>query len=81
LNVLYLGVNFSLNYICFKEIGIYGAAVGNVIGCTLGAIVWYSILKKSIGVQLKNVFRHTIDTYKTVFTTINSLVRTRQVQL
>lgn len=65
--VLFLGVNFSLNYFFFIQFGVYGAAIGNVAGTILGTIVWYAILKKNIGVQFKNVIKYVLDTYKIIF--------------
>jgi lipopolysaccharide exporter len=67
LNVLFLGINSGLNFICFKQFGIYGAAIGNVFGCVLGTIVWYSILHKNAGVRYVNIVKHIIETYKTVY--------------
>ena len=81
LNVLFLGINFSLNYLCFLQFGVYGAAIGNVIGCFLGTIVWYSILQKSIGVRFGNIWIYIIDTYKTIFSRINLVLKAKQVQV
>lgn len=67
LNLLFLIVNFALNYMCFVEFGAYGAAIGNVIGCVMGTIVWYSILQRSIEVNYSNIFKYIIDTYKTIY--------------
>lgn len=67
LNLLFLGINTALNYISLTQFGPYGAAIGNVVGCVLGTIVWYSILQKSIGVKYSNIARHVVDTYKTVY--------------
>jgi lipopolysaccharide exporter len=81
LNILFVGINMLLNYICFTQFGPYGAAIGNVIGCVLGAIVWYSILQKSIGVQSNNIWKHAMVTYKTIFTKIRLAARLKQVQI
>ena len=68
LNAIYLTVNFVLNYICLKEFGFYGAAIGNVITCLLGTVMWYTILRKSIGVRSKNIWAYILVTYKTLYT-------------
>jgi lipopolysaccharide exporter len=81
LNVLFVGINAGLNYICFIQFGPYGAAIGNVIGCVLGTIVWYSILKKSIGVDFNNIWKYILDTIKTILEKIALLVKAKQVQL
>jgi O-antigen/teichoic acid export membrane protein len=67
LNLLFLGINSGLNFICFQQFGAYGAAIGNVIGCVLGTIVWYSILQKSIDVRYANIGKYIVETYKTVY--------------
>jgi hypothetical protein len=71
----------SLNYICFRQFGPYGAAIGNVIGCSLGTIVWYSILQRSIGVEYNNIWKYVVDTYKTIFTKLSLAVKLKQVQV
>jgi O-antigen/teichoic acid export membrane protein len=81
LNVLFVGINMSLNYICFRQFGPYGAAIGNVIGCSLGTIVWYSILQRSIGVEYNNIWKYVVDTYKTIFTKLSLAVKLKQVQV
>lgn len=80
LNVLFLAVNFSLNYLCFMEFGPYGAAIGNVIGCTLGTIVWYSILRKSINIQYVNIVKYIGNTYKTIYFKGIMLMNLKQVK-
>lgn len=67
LNLLFLGINFGLNYLCFMQFGPYGAAIGNVIGTVLGTIVWYSILQKSIEVKYVNIVKNIVDTYKIIY--------------
>jgi len=81
LNLLFLGVNSGLNYLCFIEFGAYGAAIGNVIGCVLGTIVWYTILQRSIEVKYSNIGRHILDTYKTVYSKVILIKNIRQAKL
>jgi lipopolysaccharide exporter len=81
LNVLFVGINAGLNYLCFIQFGPYGAAIGNVIGTVLGTIVWYNILKKSIGVNFSNIWKYILDTIKTIMEKIALLVKAKQVQL
>lgn len=70
LNILFLGVNFGLNYLCFIQFGVNGAAIGNVIGCILCTAVWYSILQRSLSVNFGNVLKYIIETYRTIFSKI-----------
>lgn len=82
LNALYLAVNFLFNYLFLKEFGFYGAAMGNVLTCFLGTVVWYRVLQKSVGVQYSNILKYVVDTYKTIYTRVGLVVaKMRQVQL
>jgi O-antigen/teichoic acid export membrane protein len=82
LNVLFVFVNISLNYTCFKLIDDkYGAAIGNVISCFIGTTVWYAILKKSIGVDLRNVWKYALDTYRNIFSKIALFLKLRQAHV
>jgi O-antigen/teichoic acid export membrane protein len=67
LNLLFLGINSGLNYLCFVQFGPYGAAIGNVIGCLLGTIVWYAILQRSIDIKYTHIIKYIIETYKTIY--------------
>jgi lipopolysaccharide exporter len=58
MNVGYLVVNLGINYVCLVTIGFYGAAIGSVITFWLGAVAWYFVMKKQIGVQLSGVFHY-----------------------
>jgi O-antigen/teichoic acid export membrane protein len=80
LNVLFLGINLGLNYLCFIQFGVYGAAIGNVIGTLLGTVVWFAVLKKSIHVNYVNIFKHVINTYKVMYTKVTELVRLKQAR-
>lgn len=67
LNLLFLGINSGLNYLCFVQFGPYGAAIGNVFGCLLGTIVWYAILQRSIDIKHIHIIKYIIETYKTIY--------------
>jgi lipopolysaccharide exporter len=81
LNLLYLGVNCGLNYLCFIQFGPYGAAIGNVIGCVLGMIVWYSVLQKTINVKYTNIMRYAGDTYRTFFSKLTLIKNLKQSKI
>jgi lipopolysaccharide exporter len=81
LNLLFIGINLGLNYLCFIQFGAYGAAIGNVIGCVLGTIVWYLILQKSINVSYSNIGRYIVDTYKTVYTKMMLIKNLKQAKI
>ena len=58
MNTGYLVANLGISYVCLVTIGFYGAAVGSVITFWLGAVVWYFVMKKQIGVQLNGIFHY-----------------------
>jgi lipopolysaccharide exporter len=82
LNCFYLLINFGINYFCLYYFGPYGAAMGNVITCFLGVMVYYIILKKIIGIDFQNIFQYVVETYKTIYTRVGLLLsKTKQVQV
>ncbi len=60
----YLGVN----YVCLSRMGFYGAAIGSVIMCVIGAVTWYFVMRRQIGLQMRNVFRYMMAFYKQLYT-------------
>ena len=58
INAGYLAANLGISYVCLMTIGFYGAAVGSVITFSLGAVVWYFVMKKQIGFRLNGVFHY-----------------------
>ncbi|MGZ4068491.1 MAG: oligosaccharide flippase family protein [Bacteroidia bacterium] len=80
LNLLFLGINFGLNYLCFTEFGPYGAAIGNVIGCTLGTIVWYLVLRKSVDIEYNNIAKYIGNTYKFMYSKAISITKLKQAK-
>ena len=58
MNTGYLVANLGISYVCLVTIGFYGAAVGSVITFWLGAVVWYFVMKKQIGVQVSGIFHY-----------------------
>jgi O-antigen/teichoic acid export membrane protein len=80
LNILFLGINFGLNYFCFTQFGPYGAAIGNVIGCTLGTIVWYWILCKTVNIEYNNIVKYIGSTYKVIYSKTVSIIKLKQAK-
>jgi lipopolysaccharide exporter len=80
LNFLFLGINFGLNYLCFKQFGPYGAAIGNVIGCTLGTIVWYLVLRKTVDIEYNNILKYVGNSYKLIYSKAISISRPKQAK-
>jgi len=82
LNAFYLTLNLIMNYICLKQFGFYGAAIGNVITCFVGTFIWYSVLRKNIGIDYNNIFRYVLFTYKTIYSRMGlALAKMKHVQV
>jgi len=65
INLGYLIVNLSLNFICIYYVDrFYGAAIGTVAAFMLGAVFWYFVMRKQIGLQVGNVLEHAKEVYK-----------------
>lgn len=67
INTVSLIANLCINYFCLSHFGFYGAAIGTLITCTLGAIAWYFVMRKQIGLELGNVVRYIVDLYKSAY--------------
>jgi O-antigen/teichoic acid export membrane protein len=80
LNMLFLAINFGVNCLCLIEFGSYGAAIGNVISCSLGTIVWYSILRKSINIEYGNIAKYIGGTYKTIYSKAILFMKLKQAK-
>jgi lipopolysaccharide exporter len=65
INVGYLVVNLSLNFLFLNYVDrFYGAAIGTVVAFMLGAVFWYFVMKKQIGLELGNIVEHGKEVYK-----------------
>ena len=64
INLIYLGANLLIDYICLRQWSFYGTAVGTLITFSLGFIAWYFVMKKQIGLDWKNIFWQIINFYK-----------------
>jgi O-antigen/teichoic acid export membrane protein len=80
LNVLFLGINFGLIYMCFIVFGPYGAAIGNVIGTALGTIVWYLLLRKTVDIEYTNIVKYIANTYKVMYTKAISITKLKRAK-
>jgi lipopolysaccharide exporter len=82
MNALFLVTNLGINYICLIKFGFYGAAIGSVITCYLGMIAWYMVMRRQISLQINNVFKYMIDTYRAIYVeAVSILAKTKQVHV
>jgi lipopolysaccharide exporter len=68
INAITVVVNIPVNYLCFRQFGFYGAAIGTLITLTLSTTVWYFIMKRQVGFEFKNVFHYWSEFYRKVYT-------------
>ena len=81
MNTAFLLALLLINYICLKEFGFYGAAIGTLITSLLNFIAWYFLMKKEINLDLSSVFNHIVGTYKSIFKFIQSITSKRKQSL
>jgi O-antigen/teichoic acid export membrane protein len=80
INTVSLAANLGINYLCLKEFGFYGAAIGTLITCVIGTTVWYIIMKRQIHFSMGNIVKFIGDTYKTIYVhAAGILFKTKQV--
>jgi O-antigen/teichoic acid export membrane protein len=78
INTIGLAVNLVVNYICLINFGFYGAAIGTLITCIVGSITWYFIMRKQIDLNMKNVIKYMMETYKIVYEYIINFLKTKK---
>jgi lipopolysaccharide exporter len=74
INLGYLLVNLTLNFVCLYYFEFYGAAIGTVITFILGAVFWYFVMKRQIGLDLGNIVSHGKDVYKMSYEMLMNLI-------
>lgn len=80
-NTIALFAFLGINYVCIREIGFYGAAVGTLITNILGVIAWYFIMRKQIDLNMLNIFSFAIDTYRIGFRQIGKILSRNKQQV
>jgi lipopolysaccharide exporter len=78
LNSATLGLLLLINYICLLQFGFYGVAIGTMITTILGFVAWYFIMRREIGLDMKTVFRYSVDTYKMLYRKGHEKLRSRK---
>ena len=75
--IIYLGIN----YLCLVSFGFYGAAIGTLITCLAGAVAWYFVMKAQINIHLPNIFRYSIEFYKSSYAMIMKRNKRNQTEV
>lgn len=74
MNTISLSILLLLNYICLKEFGFYGAAIGTLITTLISFITWYFLMRKMINLDLSSVLKHIISTYSLFYQQIKGIL-------
>jgi Na+-driven multidrug efflux pump len=45
-------------YLCYTQIGVYGAAWGNIVMAVISLFYWYMLMKREVGMDVSDIFRH-----------------------
>lgn len=67
INTIGLAINLVVNYICLVTFGFYGAAIGTLITCIIGSVIWYFIMRKQIDLKVRNVIKYMWETYVIIY--------------
>ena len=67
LNTIFLAFSLIINFFLLHQYGFYGSAYGTLVTSVISTVVWWLVMRKAIGLDLKSVFRHMIDSYKLVY--------------
>jgi O-antigen/teichoic acid export membrane protein len=78
MNTISLSILLLLNYICLKEFGFYGAAIGTLITTLISFITWYFLMRKIIDLDLSSVLKHIISTYRLFYQQVKGLFSRKQ---
>lgn len=72
-NVFFMSLNLGLTYILLKEYGGMGAAYATIINYVITFFIMIAILKKYINVELLNICRYIVISYKDVYRLLRRL--------
>jgi Na+-driven multidrug efflux pump len=45
-------------YVCYTQIGLYGAAWGNIVMAIISLVYWYMLMRKEVGLDAGSIFKH-----------------------
>jgi O-antigen/teichoic acid export membrane protein len=78
-NLLTMSLNYTCMYLGLRYIGWLGAAYGTVISAILNFLIMYSVLNKTVGVELRETFRYVWITYRELWDHSRKLFRKKDV--
>jgi O-antigen/teichoic acid export membrane protein len=75
INVLLLFVSVGTTYFGIRQFGLMGPAYASIFTWAFACIIFYIILKKELGIQVKNIFAYSLATYKDLFKLISNFIK------
>jgi hypothetical protein len=45
-------------YVCYTQIGVYGAAWGNILMALISLAFWYIIMRREVGLEAGSIINH-----------------------
>jgi len=66
-NLLTMSLNYGFMFLGLKYTGWLGAAYGTVVAAILNFLIMYSVLNKTVGVQLKETFKYVWFSYREIW--------------
>jgi Na+-driven multidrug efflux pump len=45
-------------YVCYTQIGLYGAAWGNIVMAVISLVYWYLLMRREVGLEASGIIRH-----------------------
>jgi lipopolysaccharide exporter len=74
-NLLMLLINLGASYYFLSQFGGIGAAYATIVTYTLSFFIMYIVLRRQIGVELKNILRYMMQSYSDIYTFGMKLLR------
>ncbi|MBS1949076.1 MAG: polysaccharide biosynthesis C-terminal domain-containing protein, partial [Bacteroidetes bacterium] len=56
--------NLVLDYLCLLYFGFYGAAIGSFITITASSVLWYFVMRKQVGLDIRSLSSYIRQFYK-----------------
>lgn len=75
INVLLLFVSVGATYFSIRQFGLMGPAYASIFTWAFACTIFYIILKKELGIQLKNIIAYSLATYKDLFKLIINYIK------
>jgi lipopolysaccharide exporter len=80
-NLLTMTLNYGCMYIGLRFTGWLGAAYGTVVSAILNFLIMYSVLNKTIGVELKATFGYVWFSYREIYDIVKKIIGKKNISV